>query len=215
MSNGIIFCDLDGTLIDSRQDLAFSVNEARKEFNLEPLPQEKVVSYVGNGIHKLVERAFFRTGIDSAQALKVLKNIYSSHLLDATSTYPGVREGLEIISSANFAIVVVSNKMQRESIEILNGLGVGGFFSLILGDNGDLKLKPDPEMIFYVRDYLKIPLDNSWIIGDNWTDLECGRRAGIKKAFASYGFGKQKDEKYDFNADSFIKFAEMLRSIAR
>lgn len=208
---GIIFCDLDGTLIDSRKDLANAVNFALKSFSLPPLPDEKVVSYVGNGVKKLIERSFADKAVDLQQALIEMKKYYSAHLLDNTIAYESVPEGLALIKAANFAIVVLTNKMQIEAEQILDGLGILQFFDLIIGDDGIMLLKPSPQAVYFVSKKLALPLQNSWIIGDNWTDIECGINAGIKTAYAAYGFGDIRGMGYDYLAKSFYDFAKMLR----
>ncbi len=205
----MIFCDLDGTLVDSKKDITFAVNETRRTFKLSPLTVDQVVSYIGNGIRKLVERSFNGTGVDLDEALPLMKDIYSRHLLDSTRLYPGVIDGLHLLVDANFAIVLLSNKTQKEAVKILKGLAVADYFSLVLGDGVGIPLKPDPSAIFHARKVLKPANGDSWIIGDSWTDLECGDRAGIQCAFASYGFGYPHDKRYDFMAESFLQFAEM------
>lgn len=209
-ARGMVFCDLDGTLVDSRTDLASAVNQSRLQLGLHPLPQGKIVSFVGNGVRKLVERAFDGEAVDIPLAVEKVKGNYSRCMLDTTRLYDGVAEGLRMIRAANFAIAVLSNKTQAEAEAILDGLGVASFFSAIAGDGGGIALKPDPAAVLEIAGRLHAPLADSWILGDNWTDLECGRRAGIRRAFASYGFGNRRNEDCDFVAESFLSFAKSI-----
>ncbi|HPO91387.1 MAG TPA: HAD-IA family hydrolase, partial [Victivallales bacterium] len=205
---GIVFCDLDGTLIDSRKDLANAVNFARKRLSLKKLPVEEIISYVGNGVKKLLERSFYGTNVNTLDALFIMKEYYSEHLLDNTKLYDGVSEGLDIIKKSDFALVLLSNKIYEHAIEILKSFELYNKFNMVIADNGTIPLKPAPDAVFLAIEKLKISKDFSWIIGDNWTDILCGRNAGIKTAFASYGFGRLNGEKFDFFARNFLHFAE-------
>ena len=103
--------DLDGTLIDSREDIAGAVNLLRARFGLAPLPTETVVSFVGNGIRKLVERAFEQE--DPALVEKAKEQIvdcYRETLVVKTTLYPGVADGLRILKTAGFKLAIATNK---------------------------------------------------------------------------------------------------------
>ena len=148
---GCIIFDLDGTLIDSRADLCTGVNLMRQDFNLPPLPLEQVVKYVGNGTLALCERALAGTGVNPAEALPHMKKYYREHLLDQTTLYPGVADGLRRLHDAGFPLAVISNKLETPSKSILEALGVGSLFQLIVGGDSGFKLKPDPESLLHGR----------------------------------------------------------------
>lgn len=210
MINSIIICDLDGTLIDSREDLATGVNLMRAEYSLPPLDLPTVADYVGNGARKLAERALQGTDIDIDEATKLMKYFYMDHMLDKTRLYPSVKEGLQILADKGFKLAVVTNKPQEPCVTILEYLGVAADFDMILGGNSKYRLKPDPEMLFEVMKQTNSAPGNSWIVGDNYTDLESGRHAGIKRCFARYGFGYQQKEKFDIAVDQFSEFAKAV-----
>lgn len=209
-NNSVIICDLDGTLIDSREDLTTGVNLMRSQYSLPPLDIETVTDYVGNGARKLAERALAGTDVDIDEALTLMKKFYTAHMFEQTRLYPTVKEGLQILANKGFKLAVVTNKPQEPCEKILQHLGVANVFDIILGTSALYRLKPDPEMLLAVIEQTCSSLENSWMVGDNYTDLESGRRAGMKRCFANYGFGYQMEEEYDAAFDSFADFANSL-----
>ena len=128
----VLIFDLDGTLIDSKLDLAHSVNAVLDHMGRVPLSHEKIYSYVGNGAPLLVRRALGE-GVTDAEADKGLAyflSYYRQHMLDNTVTYPGVREGLELLAS--YPMAILTNKPVRFSQAIIEGLGLSRFLSIYL-----------------------------------------------------------------------------------
>ena len=140
----VLIFDLDGTLIDSKLDLAHAVNAMLEHMGRTPLAHDMVYSYVGNGAPMLVRRALGEgaTDADCEKGLAHFLAYYRAHMLDNTVTYPGVREGLEKLKGK--AMAVLTNKPVRFSEEILNGLGLSRYFKFIYGGNSFEKKKPDP-----------------------------------------------------------------------
>ena len=203
--------DLDGTLIDSREDIAGAVNLLRTRFGLSPLSTETVVSYVGNGIRKLVERAFEQE--DPALVEKAKEQIidcYRETLVVKTTLYPGVADGLRILKTAGFKLAVATNKPHVLCLPLLKELGIADSFDAILGGGTKIRMKPEPDQIHYVmKETLSSP-EKTWMLGDNYTDLAAARAAGCKRAFAAWGFGDPRLETWDFKADSFLAFVYHL-----
>lgn len=189
MKPQLLIFDLDGTLIDSRADLATAVNLMRAHFALPPLPLDTITRYIGNGVRVLVTRALEGTGIDIDQAMAVQRPLYLSHLVNQTVLYPGVLDSLMSLRSAGHTLAVATNKPIEASNTILNHLGVAGLFSSILGGSSVANLKPHPEMVEVIMQKARLPPADTWIIGDNHTDLECARRSGVSSIFVTYGYG--------------------------
>ncbi len=207
----LIVFDLDGTLIDSRLDLAGAVNYMRGSMGLEPLETERVVSFVGNGVPTLVRRAIADGEVDFEIALKRMKHYYADHLTDSTRLYAGVKEGLQELHAAGIALAVITNKPTAAAEKILRLLGVGELFSEVIGGDSEFPLKPEPDSLRYLMQKLQAEPDQVWMFGDNDTDLAAARHAGVRSAFAAYGFGDARDEKGEFTVDSFSEFVMAVK----
>lgn len=202
----IITFDLDGTLIDSRLDLAGAVNYMRASFGLEELETERVVSFVGNGAEMLVRRAIADTEIDFSTALMRMKKYYKDHLTDCTSLYPGAHAGLRELKESGIKLAVLSNKQTEAVSGILDQLHVREFFDDVIGGDSDFPLKPAPDALIYLAGKYQFPTSDCWMFGDHYTDLECARHAGWRKALARYGYGDPHEETFDFEVSSFPEF---------
>jgi phosphoglycolate phosphatase len=189
MNPQLLIFDLDGTLVDSRADLATAVNLMRAHFGLTPLSLDTVTRFIGNGVRVLVTRALEGTGIDIDQAMAVQRPLYIANLVNQTTLYPGVLEGLDILHSAGHTLAVATNKPIEASNRILDHLGIANLFIAILGGGSVPNLKPHPEMVETLMHKAGIPPRNTWVIGDNYTDLECARNANASSIFVTYGYG--------------------------
>ena len=132
----LIVFDLDGTLIDSRRDLAGAVNYMRGSMGLEPISTERVVTFVGNGVANLVRRSVADADVDFDEALRRMKRYYAEHLVETTSLYSGVANGLTELAKAGITLTVLSNKPTDASQKILRALGVGDRFAEIAAEIG-------------------------------------------------------------------------------
>ena len=209
MLNGILL-DLDGTLIDSRADLALAVNLTREELGLPPLPQAQVVGYVGEGVRKLVSRALPERPELLEQALRINSRNYRAHLLDQTTLYPGVERALTRFAQRGAKVMVVTNKPRAFTDLILAGLGIDRFLTAVVGGGDCPELKPDPRPLALALERGGCTAAGSWIAGDHFTDLEAGRRAGLKRCFCRYGFGDPGREDWDLAVDDLTELAEFL-----
>lgn len=207
----LIVFDLDGTLIDSRRDLAGAVNYMRGSMGLEPLSAERVVSFVGNGVANLVRRAVADADVDFDEALRRMKRYYADHLVDSTCLYPGVSAGLKELKGAGITLAVLSNKPTAASRKILEQLGVAPLFAEIIGGDASFPLKPEPDALRALQAKYGFDPGSCWMFGDHYTDLEAARRAGFRRALARYGFGDPHEEKFDFEVDSFSEFVMAVR----
>jgi phosphoglycolate phosphatase len=209
MPNGIIF-DLDGTLIDSRADLALAVNLTRAELGLPPIPEAQVVGYVGEGVRVLLARALPERPEALERALAINQRHYRAHLLDRTRLYPGVATALERLRQRDLRLMVVTNKPREFTDLILDGLGIGRLMAAVVGGGDCPGLKPDPAPLLAALDQTGCAAAGSWMAGDNFTDLEAGRRAGLNRCFCRYGFGDPRGESWDLAVDSLTELADHL-----
>lgn len=187
----VLIFDLDGTLIDSKLDLAHSVNAMLEHMGRHPLPHEMIYSYVGNGAPLLVRRALGEgvTDAEADQGLAYFLSYYRQHMLDNTVTYPGVREGLTLLDSHPMAIL--TNKPVRFSQAIIHGLGLSRHFRFIYGGNSFEKKKPDPMGVACLLRDLDATPQEAMMVGDSDVDVRTARNAGIWACGVSYGLGTE------------------------
>lgn len=185
----LLVFDLDGTLVDSKLDLALSVNAMRERLGLAPLDHETISSYVGHGVQNLVRRALGEgaTDEDMEKALEIFLNYYRRHMLDHTLPYPGVREALEALRDRRLA--VLTNKPVVFSREMLAGLGLADYFLKIYGGNSFERKKPDPMGIRQLMKEASVTAERTMMVGDSDTDVLTGRNAGVWTCGVTYGFG--------------------------
>lgn len=189
--NAVVAFDMDGTLIDSAADIGAAVNRMRVSFGLAPLPRESVVRMVGSGARVLVARALADTpGADLDEAFRRYRHEYDTHLIDETRLYPGVTEALKALKSAGFRLAVFTNKPYGSTCFILKGLGIDSFFSVVVGADSGFPLKPEPDALYHILKETDASADRSWMVGDNWTDIDSGRAAGFRTAYCTYGYGE-------------------------
>ncbi len=185
----LVVFDLDGTLVDSKKDLALSVNAMRQQMGLEPLPFELIASYVGHGVTALVTRAFGDLASEEnvRKGLAYFLDYYRQHMLDHTRMYPGVPEALEEMK--NRTLAVLTNKPVRFSQEMLARLGVAHKFAYIYGGNSFPQKKPDPVGLRKLMEDLRVSQRQTLMVGDSDTDVLTGRNAGVRTCGVTYGFG--------------------------
>ena len=199
--------DLDGTLIDSMRDLAVAINFMRAQYGLPEVSVDTAKTFVGNGAKTLVHRALGpEREADFDAALRCYRDYYASHQLVYTKLYPGVAEGLKELRRNGVVPVVVTNKPSSDALAILKGLGVADDLAEICGGDSGLPLKPEPDSLLHMK--ARFGANVCWMVGDHYTDLEAGRRAGFFRVLARYGFGQPREEVPDMTVDSFAELVE-------
>jgi phosphoglycolate phosphatase len=185
----LIVFDLDGTLVDSKRDLALSVNAMRADMGLAPLPLDLISSYVGHGVNLLVRRSLraHATRENVEKGLAFFLAYYREHMLDHTAPYPGVTEALDILRGHKMA--VLTNKPVHFSREMVSRLGFDPYFAYIYGGNSFPQKKPDPIGLQTLMEELKISARETLMVGDSDTDVLTGRNAGVWTCGVTYGFG--------------------------
>ena len=187
----LLICDLDGTLVDTLEDIAQSLNFTLGSLGRPQLPLERVRQFVGDGATMLLTRALGgRTDL-----LEEAKDIYGGHharnLVVRSHLYPGVRETLEHFRPLPMA--VVTNKTLAFSEPLLEQLGIRPFFSRVLGADEGLPLKPAPDAFQKIMNDLGIAKEQTAVVGDGTTDILAGRAAGITTCAVTYGFRPEEE----------------------
>jgi phosphoglycolate phosphatase len=181
--------DLDGTLIDSRRDITTAVNRMRAELGLPPLALEQVVTMVGEGARRLIERALPERPDQVDQALSRYLEHYWEVCLDTTRPYPGIT-GMLAALAGRYPLALLSNKGEALSRQILDGLRLTRFFREILGGDSLATRKPDPAGLRLLAERLGIPPERLLLVGDTWIDAETARNAGCAFVLVEWGFSR-------------------------
>jgi phosphoglycolate phosphatase len=183
--------DLDGTLVDSRRDIADAANALIETCGAAPLPEERVGRMVGDGAAALIARAFAARGIEQPpDALDRFLALYAGRLLNHTRPYPGVASLLDALAGRG-ALAVLTNKPNAATREILAGLDLARHFPdrAVLGGDGPFARKPDPAGLRHLLEVAGVPPDATLLVGDSVVDLRTARAAATSICVARYGFG--------------------------
>jgi phosphoglycolate phosphatase len=184
--------DLDGTLIDSKEDLALSMNATLEHLGRKRLEAELIYSYVGGGVQLLVKRALAEGATDEEveRGMAYFLEYYRAHMLDHTVPYPGVREALDNLAGRELA--VLTNKPVNFSRAILSGLGLIEQFRYVYGGNSFEKKKPDPVGLNTLLRELAVGPREAMMVGDSDVDVQTARNAGTWACGVTYGLGSAK-----------------------
>ena len=204
--------DLDGTLIDSRADLAAAVNAMRARHGLAALPLETVAAYVGDGVRVLAQRALEGAPVDPDLAAREVSAAYAAHLTDRTTAYPGVDAGLRALRAAGHDLALVTNKPAPHARRLMDHFGWTPLFAAILGGGDTPELKPSPLPLQTAMQRTGHAPKTTWMVGDHHTDLEAARRAGVKSIYLASGIGHPGAETPDLACPDFAAFAARFLS---
>lgn len=185
----VIF-DLDGTLVNSLNDLADSVNVVLKEYGYPTHPVDKYRIMVGNGIGKLIERALPAnvSGKIREEVLARFKTVYESHQLDKTAPYEGIINMLEDLKKKNIPLAVCTNKHDEAAKKIIATLFARNTFQEIIGDLPGFKRKPDPQKVFIIAENMALKPQEIVYIGDSSVDMQTAVNAGMLPVGVLWGF---------------------------
>jgi phosphoglycolate phosphatase len=184
--------DLDGTLVDSRRDLADSANALLEECGGAPLPEDRIGRMVGEGAAVLVSRVFAAAALPlPPDALPRFLAQYDRRLLDHTRPYAGMIETLDALRGRT-PMAVLTNKPLAATRRILDGVGLATFFGdAVLGGDGPLPRKPEPAGLQHLASAAGVAIASTLLVGDSAIDWETARRASARICLARYGFGFQ------------------------
>lgn len=189
----LLVFDLDGTLIDSKLDLAEAVNATRAHLGMPALDIGRISTYVGNGAPVLIRRALGDQAPESQleEALEFFLEYYREHSLDRTRLYPGVRASLDRLRDAGKRMAVLTNKPLAMSRTIVDGLGVGAHFFRVYGGNSFDHKKPHPVGVETLMAESGIGRALTLMTGDSGVDIQTARNAGVRSCGVTYGFAPE------------------------
>jgi phosphoglycolate phosphatase len=189
MAHLIVF-DLDGTLVDSRRDLADSANELLVAHGAAPLRDEEVGRMVGEGARVLVERVLAARGlaVPIADALASFLDIYERRIVVHTRPYAGIRSMLDALSG-RAVLAVLTNKPTHHTALLLAALDLARYFDRTIGGDGPHPKKPDPAGLNELIAWSGATAATTLMVGDSMVDAETARRAGTRLCLVEYGYG--------------------------
>ena len=233
MMNAVFF-DIDGTLFDTRADLAATVNHTRRDLGLAAWPEEQVIANVGQGAKYLLEHSIpeiLAEGVSCApsadggervsqfeQIREIFMGHYAEHCVERVEPYPGVLRTLGELRDRGWLMGVNTNKPNFAVKMILEKFGMTRFFGSAIVAGGDgIELKPSAQSIRECASRLRGHRLSSydWMVGDNWTDMQCATNAGVKGAFCTYGFGKLKDSRFTVKINRIDETLRLLHDFSR
>ena len=184
--------DMDGTLINSLEDLADSVNETMIHYGFPTHAIEEYRYFVGNGARKLIERSIPKDKAGDAdfvsEALEYYNGCYERHLTDKTRPYDGILEMLERLKEKDIPLGVCTNKQQFAADEIVKVMFPANMFSAVVGDQKGLPRKPDPTKVLKIANQFNVKPEHVAYFGDTSVDMETAHNAGFLSIGVTWGF---------------------------
>jgi len=194
----IAIFDMDGTLIDSGQDITLSINYVREQcYGLEPLSVSAVVNAI-NAPHRNLSEIFYSTTIYEAVARNSFEEHYYNQCIQNVVSYEGIEDILKRFRQMGLHMGVATNAPGIFARRMLKHLGLSDFFSLIVGADDVESPKPHPQMLQKILEYhsFNSGMDYAWMIGDNSKDMEAAEQAGIPGIFVGWGFSSYGEGDY-------------------
>ena len=189
-----VLFDLDGTLVDSLDDLTDAVNHVRIAFSHPLLTTEAVRLMIGKGARNLIQQALpHATDADVDRALALFLEFNRQHIADKSRLYPGILTTLHELAARNIKMAVITNKNEDLSALLLQSLGVFDLFACNCGGDTYPERKPSPLPLREVIALLGCTRNECVMIGDSGNDIQAGQRAGITTIGCSWGFGSDEE----------------------
>ena len=190
----LIIYDLDGTLVDTREDITSSVQHMLKEMGAAPMAPQEIQRYVGRGLHHLVASALkSRKRQDIQRGAEIYRDYYAQHMMDHSRLYEGALDLLKFFEDRKQA--VITNKPNPFTEDLLGLLGVSQYFTAIVAGDSEFPKKPDPSALRAILKREKIKAAEALFIGDSVIDIETARNAGVEIAVVLHGFSGEDELK--------------------
>ena len=212
------FFDLDGTLFDTRADLAATVNHTRADLGLPELPLETVIGFVGQGARHLLTNSIPECTADAPDVRlrksyddlwSIFRSRYAEHCCETLAPYPGMMQTLEELRKRGWLLGIVTNKPNFATRLIFEKFDLARFFGGVVGGGDCPEMKPSAMPLLTCAAQMgHTPAPGDWMVGDSWTDMRCAEASGVKGAFCRFGFGRLNDAPTTVMLD---RFDDLLR----
>lgn len=201
----ILIFDLDGTILDTIEDIHNSLMKTLDYFNFNKFGIDTTKKYVGDGIKKLVERAVGKEHFKDEHET-IFRRIYKENIVEHTKPFSGISDVLEQLKDS-YEMFILSNKSFEMTDYLVKHFGLDRYFTKWYGGDSFVEKKPSPLPIFEILKFADA--ENGFVIGDNYTDVESAVNSGLTSVFCRYGYGKL----YDVNPDFYVDKPEDLLNI--
>jgi phosphoglycolate phosphatase len=191
----LVIFDLDGTLVDSLEDLAASIDFMRGRFGLASVTVEHVRNSIGKGARNLVTRCMPDNDCRIDEALALFLEHNGANLAVRTRLYPGACELLATLNTSGIPLALVSNKNTEHCNKLLSQLGIGGFFHAVLGGDATVSCKPSPEPLLEAIVRADARTETTVMVGDSSNDFLAANRAGVRSVGCTFGYGGPWEQK--------------------
>ncbi len=195
-----IFLDLDGTLVDSVPDLTVAVDAMLRQLDLPPRGEQRVREWVGNGADLLIRRALVDDMAGQAPEALVARgrplfqDAYRRHLCVGSRLYPGAMEGLRALRELGYRLACITNKPTEFALPLVERIGIGAFFDVVLGGECAPRKKPAPDALLLTARRMGVDIRRVLMVGDSSNDVGAARNAGCKAVVAvPYGYNHGED----------------------
>ena len=208
-----VFFDLDGTLFDTRADLAATVNHTRRDLGLPEWPVERVIAHVGQGACYFLEYSIPEAAYGASLTERFMSH-YAEHCCETVQPYPNVRRTLDELRDRGWLLGVNTNKPNFAARMILEKFDLAHYFGPAVVAGGDgVPLKPDAQSLrecaARLRGHRLSAQD--WMVGDSWTDMQCAANAGVRGAFCAFGFGRLGESRFTVSINRFEELLQVCR----
>ena len=191
----LVIFDLDGTLVDSAADIAEALNRTLEDWQLPRVPEATVLTWIGDGVRRLVEQAFTaaRSDVDLDRVMPGFMRHYEDCLLRSPRLYDGVVPALEALRARNASLAICTNKPSAMVAPLLAHLGVQEFFARVLGGDSLPERKPSGVPLRHIAAAFGVAPAAALMVGDSITDYRAAVDAGMPVALVRYGYPRGLD----------------------
>ena len=210
-----VFFDLDGTLLDTLEDLAASANHAIGPWGLGPHETEAYRAMIGDGAEKLIRRALGEAHEHHwVEALDAFKAHYARHMTDRSRPYDGVEPMLDALAASGATLAILSNKPHLAARQVVEATLGRWNWAAVIGQREGVPIKPDPTAVRLLAEQLDVPADRCLFVGDMTNDILAGRGAGMRTVGVTWGL-RGREELTEAGADHLIDHPSELLNLCR